>query len=84
MNYYLFSTVPKVCALYEAAVKAEPLSEELHSHLFMAYVRIGDYRAQQRAAMALYKFAPKNPYYFWAVMSIVLQVCIIFNTYLYA
>ncbi|CAH2052835.1 unnamed protein product, partial [Iphiclides podalirius] len=63
----------KVCALYEAAVKAEPGSEELHSHLFMSYVRIADYRAQQRAAMALYKLAPKNPYYFWAVMSIVLQ-----------
>ncbi|CAH0713545.1 unnamed protein product, partial [Brenthis ino] len=63
----------KVCELYEAAVKAEPNSEELHSHLFMSYVRVGDYRSQQRAAMALYKFAPKNPYYFWAVMSIVLQ-----------
>ncbi|KAJ2940291.1 hypothetical protein O0L34_g11865 [Tuta absoluta] len=63
----------KVCALYEAAVKADPTSEELHSHLFMSYVRIGDYRSQQRAAMALYKFAPKNPYYFWAVMSIILQ-----------
>ncbi|XP_063540897.1 phagocyte signaling-impaired protein [Cydia strobilella] len=63
----------KVCSLYEAAVKVDPTSEELHSHLFMSYVRIGDYRAQQRAAMTLYKFAPKNPYYFWAVMSIVLQ-----------
>ncbi|XP_041972025.1 phagocyte signaling-impaired protein [Aricia agestis] len=63
----------KVCALYEAAVKVEPTSEELYSHLFMSYVRVSDYRSQQRAAMALYKFAPKNPYYFWAVMSIVLQ-----------
>ncbi|XP_061722814.1 phagocyte signaling-impaired protein [Cydia pomonella] len=63
----------KVCSLYEAAVKVDPTSEELHSHLFMSYVRVGDYRAQQRAAMTLYKFAPKNPYYFWAVMSIVLQ-----------
>lgn len=65
----------KVCRLYEEAVKQEPASEELHSHLFMSYVRVGDHRAQQRAAMQLYKFAPKNPYYFWAVMSIVLQVC---------
>ncbi|XP_045770596.1 phagocyte signaling-impaired protein [Maniola jurtina] len=63
----------KVCELYEAAVKAEPTSEELHSHLFMSYVRVGDYRSQQRSAMALYKIAPKNPYYFWVVMSIVLQ-----------
>lgn len=64
----------KVCKLYEIAIKAEPQNEELHTHLFMSYVRVGDYRAQQRAAMALYKFVPKNPYYFWAVMSIVLQV----------
>ena len=27
----------------------------------------------QQAAMALYKVRPKKPYYFWAVMSIVLQ-----------
>lgn len=77
-NYTFFInasiTVHKVCALYEAAVKSEPLSEELHSHLFMSYVRVGDYKSQQRAAMTLYKFAPKNPYYFWAVMSIILQV----------
>lgn len=27
-----------------------------------------------QAAMNLYKTFPKNPYYFWAVMSIVMQV----------
>ncbi|XP_075983663.1 phagocyte signaling impaired [Anticarsia gemmatalis] len=73
ISYRESQQLHKVCALYEAAVKAEPTSEELHSHLFMSYVRIGDHRSQQLAAMALYKFAPKNPYYFWAVMSIVLQ-----------
>ncbi|XP_053616988.1 phagocyte signaling-impaired protein [Plodia interpunctella] len=73
ITYRESQQLPKVCALYEAAVKVEPTSEELHSHLFMSYVRIGDHLSQQRAAMALYKFAPKNPYYFWAVMSIVLQ-----------
>lgn len=25
--------------------------------------------------MALYKIVPKNPYYFWSVMSLVMQVC---------
>lgn len=65
-----------MCELYEAAVKVEPTSEELHSHLFMSYVRVADYRSQQRSAMALYKIAPKNPYYFWVVMSVVLQVLI--------
>ena len=40
----------------------------------MGYVRIGDYRKQQQTAMALFKVKPKNPYYFWAVMSILMQV----------
>jgi len=40
----------------------------------MGYVRLGDYRKQQQTAMALFKAKPKNPYYFWAVMSIVMQV----------
>ncbi|KAJ8711174.1 hypothetical protein PYW07_008416 [Mythimna separata] len=73
ISYRESQQLHKVCMLYENAVKAEQSSEELHSHLFMSYVRVGDYRSQQRAAMSLYKFAPKNPYYFWAVMSIVLQ-----------
>ncbi|CAH2093565.1 unnamed protein product [Euphydryas editha] len=73
ISYRESQQLHKVCALYEEAVKAEPTNEELYSHLFMSYVRVGDYRSQQRSAMALYKFAPKNPYYFWAVMSIVLQ-----------
>jgi len=25
--------------------------------------------------MALYKIVPKNPYYFWSVMSLIMQVC---------
>lgn len=62
------------CLVYEAAVKKDPLNEEFLSHLFMAYVRVGDYRKQQQAAMGLYKVKPKNPYYFWAVMSILMQV----------
>ncbi|KAJ8712829.1 hypothetical protein PYW08_008133 [Mythimna loreyi] len=73
ISYRESQQLHKVCMLYENAVKTEQSSEELHSHLFMSYVRVGDYRSQQRAAMSLYKFAPKNPYYFWAVMSIVLQ-----------
>ena len=39
----------------------------------MAYVRLGDFKKQQQTALALYKLHPKNPYYFWAVMSIVMQ-----------
>uniref|UniRef100_A0A8C8J6S0 N-alpha-acetyltransferase 25, NatB auxiliary subunit n=1 Tax=Oncorhynchus tshawytscha TaxID=74940 RepID=A0A8C8J6S0_ONCTS len=62
-----------VTKLYEAAVKKVPLSEEYHSHLFMAYARVGEYKKMQQAGMALYKTVPKNPYYFWSVMSLVMQ-----------
>lgn len=34
--------------VYEMALKQNPQSEELYSHLFMAYVRIGDYKKQQQ------------------------------------
>ncbi|XP_056146641.1 N-alpha-acetyltransferase 25, NatB auxiliary subunit [Lampris incognitus] len=62
-----------VITLYEAAVKKVPLSEEYHSHLFMAYARVGEYKKMQQVGMALYKIVPKNPYYFWSVMSLVMQ-----------
>ncbi|XP_023226878.1 N-alpha-acetyltransferase 25, NatB auxiliary subunit-like [Centruroides sculpturatus] len=58
---------------YETAVKKDPHNEELLSHLFMAYVRLEDYQKQKQTAMTLYRLKPKNPYYFWAVMSIVMQ-----------
>ncbi|XP_058795847.1 N-alpha-acetyltransferase 25, NatB auxiliary subunit isoform X2 [Phymastichus coffea] len=63
----------KISEVYEAASKADPNNEELLSHLFMSYVRLGDFKKQQHTALALYKLVPKNPYYFWAVMSIVMQ-----------
>ncbi|GAB0092928.1 Phagocyte signaling-impaired protein [Sergentomyia squamirostris] len=63
----------KICSMYQNAVKLSPKNEEILSHLFMAYVRINDYQSQQTVALQLYKLRPKNPYYFWAVMSIVLQ-----------
>jgi len=62
-----------ICTMYEKATKLEPVNEELLSQLFMSYVRIGAYKKQQAAAMALYKLKAKTPYYFWAVMSVVLQ-----------
>lgn len=48
-------------------------NEETLTQLFMAYARVGDFIAQQRVAMQLYKAKPKNPYYCWAVMSCVLK-----------
>ena len=72
---FLFSA-NKICDVYLAASKKDPNNEELLTHLFMSYVRIGNYRKQHQHAMSLYKLRPKNPYYFWAVMSVVMQVCI--------
>lgn len=42
------SAVEKVCEIYAAAAKAAPHSEEILTHLFMAYVRVGDYQRQQQ------------------------------------
>uniref|UniRef100_A0A4W4FBD8 N-alpha-acetyltransferase 25, NatB auxiliary subunit n=1 Tax=Electrophorus electricus TaxID=8005 RepID=A0A4W4FBD8_ELEEL len=69
-----------VTKLYEAAVRKVPTSEEYHSHLFMAYARVGEYKKMQQAGMALYKIVPKNPYYFWSVMSLVMQVSLPHHT----
>ncbi|XP_020285803.1 N-alpha-acetyltransferase 25, NatB auxiliary subunit [Pseudomyrmex gracilis] len=63
----------KISEVYEAAAKMDPNNEELLTHLFMSYVRLGDYKKQQQTALTLYKLKPKNPYYFWAVMSTVMQ-----------
>ena len=68
-----FFSAHMICTMYEKATKLEPVNEELLSQLFMSYVRIGAYKKQQAAAMALYKLKAKTPYYFWAVMSVVLQ-----------
>lgn len=64
-----------IADMYENASKGKPGNEEILTALFMAYVRLGDYKKQQQTAMALHKLKPnKNPYYFWAIMSIVMQV----------
>ena len=66
--------VDMIADMYENGHKANPGSEEILSALFMAYVRLGDYKKQQQVAMKLHRLRPaKNPYYFWAVMSIVMQ-----------
>ncbi|XP_035829223.1 N-alpha-acetyltransferase 25, NatB auxiliary subunit [Aplysia californica] len=65
---------PLIASLYEAAARHQPANEDILSCLFMAHVRLGNYQQQQRTAMMLHKLRPaKNPYYFWAVMSIVMQ-----------
>ncbi|KAK7088103.1 N-alpha-acetyltransferase 25, NatB auxiliary subunit-like [Littorina saxatilis] len=63
-----------IAELYENAHKARLDNEEILSALFMAHVRLSNYKKQQQTAMALHKLRPqKNPYYFWAVMSNIMQ-----------
>lgn len=64
----------KIVELYNHAVKQQPANEELLAHLFISHVRLEDFKSQQSVALQLYKAHPKNAYYFWAVMSVVLQV----------
>lgn len=69
----LFLLVDKICQMYQTAIELAPGNEEIVSHLFMSHVRVNNFKAQQNVALQLYKINPKNPYYFWAVMSVVLQ-----------
>lgn len=62
-----------IAQLYDVAVKSNPNNEEMASQLFMSLVRLKDYKKQQQVATAMFKNFKKNPYYYWSVMSIVLQ-----------
>src|SRR5699024_8229603 len=62
-----------IALIYENALKKDPTNEKLFTHLFMAYVRLQDYKKQQLTALNLYKVHQKNRYYFWAIMSIYMQ-----------
>ena len=72
--FYLLFLVDKIVEIYNYAVKKSPNNEELLAHLFISHVRLEDFKAQQSVALQMYKAQPKNAYYFWAVMSVVLQV----------
>ena len=71
---FTIKIVEKICKIYKNASERSPGNEDLLSHLFMSYVKVNDYQSQQTVALQLYKLKPKNPYYFWAIMSIVLKV----------
>ncbi|KAG5676038.1 hypothetical protein PVAND_005893 [Polypedilum vanderplanki] len=71
--YRELDQLDKICTIYSNAAKKQPGNEELLTQLFMAHVRVNDYKSQQAVALQLFKAKPKNPYYFWAIMSIVLQ-----------
>ncbi|EAT44499.1 AAEL004142-PA, partial [Aedes aegypti] len=63
----------KICQIFTSASKQLPGNEELLSQLFIAHMRVNDFKAQQTVAMQLYKLKPRNPFYFWAVTSVMLQ-----------
>ncbi|KXJ73627.1 hypothetical protein RP20_CCG015361 [Aedes albopictus] len=63
----------KICEIFTSASKQLPGNEELLSQLFIAHMRVNDFKAQQTVAMQLYKLKPRNPFYFWAVTSVMLQ-----------
>ena len=46
--FYFIFIAELVVQIYTEAVKACPANEEYHTHLFMALVRIGDYKRQQQ------------------------------------
>ena len=85
LQQLFFCTVDLIADMYKNAYEKKPDSEDILNALFMAYVRIGNYKKQQQIAMALHKLRPlKNPYYFWAVMSIVMQVgAVLYVTHLH-
>lgn len=66
-------TPERISALYERVCAKHPKNEQYLTHLFMSYVRIRNYKMQQKTALLLYKEFQRNPYYFWNVMSIVMQ-----------
>lgn len=68
-----FSSVGKICVIYQNAVEVDGGSEELLTQLFMSYARVNEFGSQQRVAMQLFKLKQKNPYYCWAVMSCLLK-----------
>ncbi|XP_049535550.1 phagocyte signaling-impaired protein [Anopheles darlingi] len=63
----------RICTLFSNANRQQPGNEELLSQLFIAYMRVDDFKGQQTVALQLYKLRPRNSYYFWAVVSLVLQ-----------
>lgn len=70
-----FLAVPKIVQLYADAAVHYPSNQEILTHLFMAYVRVGEYKKQEHTAIQLHKaFPDSGPYYCWRVMSILMQV----------
>ncbi|KAF1761642.1 hypothetical protein GCK72_009898 [Caenorhabditis remanei] len=62
----------KVVSLYEKIIQVDP-SENNLTQLFMAYSRERMYKEQQKIGLRLYKDLNVTTYYYWSVMSLILQ-----------
>lgn len=67
--------VGRIVGLYEAAARRKPNDPEIMAHLFMAYVRVFNFKRQKEIALQMYKnFSKKKRLYsFWAIMSLIMQ-----------
>lgn len=67
--------VRKIVELYEAAFERKPNDPEIMAHLFMAYVRVFNFKRQKEIALLMYKNLPtkRRLYSFWAIVSLVMQ-----------
>ncbi|CAG8502005.1 8272_t:CDS:10 [Acaulospora morrowiae] len=73
MVYKSLGKFEEIVKIYENATGLNPTNEELGNHLFMAMVRINDFKGQQQVALKLHKTFKSNKYLFWAIMSLLLQ-----------
>lgn len=67
--------VAKIVELYEVAAQKRPDDQDIMIHLFIAHVRVFNYKRQKEIAMQMFKTFQKDKrhYTFWAITSLVLQ-----------
>jgi hypothetical protein len=66
-------------ALYEFLTDRYKGNSGFLNNLFIAYVRVCDFKGQQKVALNMYKEFNHLPHYLWAVISTYMQV---FDKYL--
>jgi N-terminal acetyltransferase B complex non-catalytic subunit len=66
----------RIVRIYESLFNRFPQNDTFATQLFLAYVRVRDYKQQQRIAKFLHKEFQKPAYHYWNVMSIYMQACV--------
>ncbi|KAH8106992.1 actin cytoskeleton organization protein [Cristinia sonorae] len=62
-----------IIAMYDNAYKQQPHNEDLATHVFIANVRTGNWKAAQQVATKMHKQFQEDRYLFWSVFSAILQ-----------